>query len=714
MTFDELVSTYHMTLNAQQAAAVQQTEGPVLLLAVPGSGKTTVIVARLGYLLLCRGVAPRNVLTVTYTRAATADMRGRFASVFGKELAAQLEFRTINGVCARIIQRYAQRYGRAPFQLLPERETARIIRELFRQLRSEFPSDGNVREIATKMTYCKNQMLSRAEIAGQELDCVDFPRLYDGYQQALRQMRAMDYDDQMVYTLRILRTCPDILQELQGTYRYLQVDEAQDTSKIQHVLLNLLAAGSGNLFLVGDEDQSIYGFRAAYPQALLQFERDHPGAQVLYMEENYRSSGEIVRHADALIARNRSRHQKTMRTSRPDGEKLRHTKLPDLRMQPDYLCTLAADGVQTAILYRNNDSAVPVIDALTRRGIPYRCRETDSLFFSHFIVRDLTDILRFAFDPCDAALFSNIYYKLGCGIRKEAAQRALELHAGAPNLPLLTQLVQSGMLERWSVTKVQAAQQYLARMPGLQTEVALHRILRGLGYGDYLKTRTTDESKVNILLSLASQTPEPARFLERLAELEQRVRAGGEAGASLILSTIHASKGLEYDRVVLIDAVEGQFPPLPDGAGLREEDRDLLEEERRLFYVAVTRARQVLEVVSCESAFGVPGSAPSRFIAQLLPEECGEQPEKPELPRPAAARAREYSVLVGRERSTGSTAAFQPGCTVIHKLFGPAHLTVRNGDLVTLHFPDGQSRRLVLSACLQNGLLRLAGEREAI
>lgn len=409
-----------LQLNAQQQAAAGAVEGPVLLLAVPGSGKTTVLVTRLGYLVQCCNVRPEEILTMTYTVAATRDMRSRFSSLFGEELGSRMEFRTINGVSARIIRVYEQRMGRTAFSLLSsEAEQTALLRVLYFRCKGEYPTDAELKQARTLIAYAKNQMLGKEELdlLWKELDC--FPALYRAYQQALRNTRQMDYDDQMVYALRILRQVPDILHEFQARYHYFCVDEAQDTSRIQHAIVSLLAGAGGNLFLVGDEDQSIYGFRAACPDMLLHFEADHPGAKVLFLEQNYRSTPQIVEAADRFIRQNVSRRDKHMQPVRSGGAAIRQIPLNRRERQYTYLLEVARDLPEnTAVLYRDHDSALPLIDLLERNGVPYRAKQTDGTFFSSRIVRDITDIIRFAQSPWDGALFRRIFINSVPGSRR--------------------------------------------------------------------------------------------------------------------------------------------------------------------------------------------------------------------------------------------------------------------------------------------------------
>ncbi len=294
-------TTHLAALNDQQRAAVEAVNGPVLLLAVPGSGKTTVLITRLGYMTEVCGIAPEAILTMTYTVAATQEMRARFAARFGVELAARLEFRTINGVAARIIALYSRMYGRTPPELIRnESETTPLLMRLWQDTNHEYPAESTVKDLRTAITYIKNMCLTDAELDELETDIENLPDLYRGYQKALKAAHKMDYDDQLCFALQILRGAPAVAAAFRKRYKYFCVDESQDTSKVQHEIIRVLAQESGNIFMVGDEDQSIYGFRAAYPQALMDFEKTYPGAQILLMEQTIAPQSRFWRLPTAL------------------------------------------------------------------------------------------------------------------------------------------------------------------------------------------------------------------------------------------------------------------------------------------------------------------------------------------------------------------------------------------------------------------------------
>ena len=345
MTWTEFTSRFPIQLNQQQESAVQSVEGPVLLLAVPGSGKTTVLVTRLGYMIFCKGIAPERILTVTYTVAATKDMAERFANRFGSEMAGRLEFRTINGICARVIQYCSWKSGRTAFSLLTdEKRIAAMLAGIYQRIEHSYPTESDLQNVRTLITFIKNRMLGEEEIRALEKDAeIQLLRIYKAYNAELREHQLMDYDDQMVYAYTMLQRFPWLLEHFQEQYPYICVDEAQDTSKIQHAIIALLASRTENLFMVGDEDQSIYGFRAAYPDALLEFEQHHPGARVLLMEENFRSDASIVRAADRFIQKNTLRHEKHMQPARPQQREIREIPLANRKAQYSYLLKVATD-----------------------------------------------------------------------------------------------------------------------------------------------------------------------------------------------------------------------------------------------------------------------------------------------------------------------------------------------------------------------------------
>ena len=702
MEYSEFETRYMSRLNPQQREAVLSVEGPVLLLATPGSGKTTVLVIRLGYMVLCCGIDPRRILTMTYTRAAAKDMRSRFASLFGEELAGCLQFRTINGVSSKLVSYSAARFGKEPFALLEEDgERSRILSALYQAVNEEYAEDSTLREVGTAITFIKNMMLSEDEIKARKWSVPCLPELFRRYQTELRSRHVMDYDDQMVYALTLLHRFPDVLDSFQEQYRYLCVDEAQDTSKVQHEIIRLLASRYENLFMVGDEDQSIYAFRAAYPDALMSFSADHPGARLLLIEENYRSTPEIVEAADGFVVKNRFRHPKTMRAVRESGLPVRMIPVADRQAQYDYIFSRReAWGDETAILFRNNDITLPLIDRFEQEGIPYRCRNYEDSFFTHRVVRDIVDTICFASKPDNAELFLRLYYKFGAGISGSAARQAVRLGADSGK-NLFQVLLSCSDLKETSRDSVVRILQSLRRLPSDSAERAIRRIWEDLRYGKYVEYRGMDSGKYFILRMLSRDLPSSAALLDKLNRLREAVSTH-ENRSGLVLSTIHSSKGLEYDRVVLLDMLDGILPSLPAVRVNTDDEIRVYEEERRLFYVGMTRARDELCIFLPQEGASFP-----REIAKALPLSGADRrrlfgflrlPLPILRPHPVPKKGTDPALFLSR---------IVVGSRLVHKTFGPGTVYEISGDIVTVDFDGAGRKKLSVSVSLQAGLISL-------
>ena len=696
MEYEAWKATWKAPLNPQQEAAVQAAQGPVLLLAVPGSGKATVLIHRLGYLIFCLGVAPEQILTVTYTVAATRDMAARFARTFGETWANRLEFRTINGLSARIIQHYERVKGRQAFTLVTEEgRLAALVGELYRKATGEFATESTVRSLRTAITYCKNRQMTQEEIEAYQVEDIPFAKLYRQYHAELRRWRWMDYDDQMVYAAQILRQHGDILAYFQDKYRYLCVDEAQDTSRIQHTILKLLAGRRRNLFLVGDEDQSIYGFRAADPGALLRFEEEYPGGRVLFLEKNYRSTATIVAAADRFIRQNQHRRDKHMVAARGPGPAIQPIWVADRVQQYAQLAQWAQDcDRETAVLYRDNDSALPLLDLLDRQGTGCRCRQMEGTFFTHRVVRDVTDFIAFAAHPADGERFFRLYYKMGVGIPKAAAQWAVLQSRGEGNLMAI--LSHCPQLTQRSQVLCQALAEQFAQLLDDRGDEAIHRLRHHMGYGDFLSARGSDPGKLAILEALGRYIPNPSALVTRLGELRERIRQGdSDPNSPFLLSTIHGSKGLEYQRVILMDVADGVLPladpPLgdhPDPAAV-----EAYEEERRLFYVAMTRAKEELFLFRFRRS-----DLGSTFARDLFPDKT-RRLRQAVAPRPKGGGKPAPPPLP-------DLALFDAGAPVTHRAFGRGEVVSRQGDIATILFQEKGEKKVSLSVALRQGQLR--------
>ena len=743
MEWKEFETTFSVKLNQQQKEAVQSTKGPVLLLAVPGSGKTTVLVTRLGYMIYCKNIPPESILTVTYTVAATKDMSERFAVRFGEDMAKRLEFRTINGICARIIQYYGRRIGKTPFELVKdEKATTGMLIRICQDHGMGYPTESDLKNVRTLITYIKNMMLNEEELQKLEEESdIRIAEIYREYCRQMREQKLMDYDDQMLYAYNILRKDPGVLAYFQNRYPYICVDEAQDTSKIQHAIIALLAAGTGNLFMVGDEDQSIYGFRAAYPEALLSFEKKHPGAKVLLMEENFRSNAKIVEAADKFIQKNTLRHEKHMRAAREAGADIREISLKSRKAQYVYLmkaaqeCTTGMAGMsgseehrgradasvtETAVLYRDNECAIPLIDLLERKNIPYRMRNADLSFFTHRTVLDVQNIIRFAMDPKDTELFMQIYYRLKLFFNKKDALRYAQI-SQEKDMEVLDAALKYGNLEKYQEDNIRNLKRQMVRILNMPGDEAVNQILTYMGYQDYLKKMGMNANKLETVKLIGSRVESPEKLLERLEELRTIIQEKvSDKDCPFILSTMHASKGLEYDTVYLLDVMDGILPEkvLANPRTASKEELETYEEERRLFYVGVTRAKNQLNVFTTNK--------PSKFCSELLGKRNLRENQQKEYAgikkwgdySPAGTYGIKgngmyhgYGTGHGSQKQPGKSYqeladALGEGVIVKHKKFGEGVVVDMEGEHIRIQFGDNV-KNMDLKVLARLGMLEI-------
>ena len=715
MDFTEFKKKYNITLNPQQESAVTRTDGQTLLLAVPGSGKTTVIVARLGYMLYCRGVKPENILTMTYNVSAAADMKKRFFDKFGTEFDGRIEFRTINGFCAKVIMMYERTRNTSAFTLLDEGKVTKIIKALYVNMTREFPSESTVKELKTRLIYCRNMMLKPDEIKKIKVGEIDFYAFFTAYRNYKNDNRVMDYDDQLEFAFKILLKNQDILTYCQNRFRYISIDEAQDTSKIQHMIIRLLANRYRNIFMVGDEDQSIYGFRAAYPQALLEFNTVYPEGKVLLMEQNYRSAADIVEKANRFIKQNRLRHDKNMFTENPHELPVRRIVLKDCKYQYSYIQKMiGGSDDELAILYRNNESALPVIDLFEKNGIGYRLKENDGVFFSVNCIYDILSILQFAFAPSDAALFLEFYYKIGLKMKKDIITRCLVKHKNS-KLSFFRTLEKDEGLEKWHYKLLKEAEHNFNHLRKLNSFSAITFILGKMEYGKFMKSRGLDDTKVKTLLALANQNPELSLFLARMTALKEIVTNGSsEPDSKVILSTIHSSKGLEYDNVLLIDVRDGILPSssvcTEDEDDLTQSQRNDLEEERRLFYVGVTRAKHSLAVFDYEAAYGVKNET-AAFTKQLFGIES-EKTKKPEKSEKTAslkisfkAESEKSKLKAKEDAAKKALKKFKPGTRITHRVYGTGVIEEINEPICRVLIDGGDIHSFDIVYCISNDIV---------
>lgn len=608
-------------LNEQQEAAVRRVNGATLLLAVPGSGKTTVIVARTGYLMYVAGVKPENILTITYTRAAAKEMKERFIKKFAPERIPA--FSTINSFCLSVINTCAkEKYIHVP-KLVPNNES--IVRAIAAKMLPEYPSDSQVRSLAQKVCKVKNKLMTFQEIEAIEENSLDFSAFYQAYKLYMSEHDLMDFDDQLLMANDLLDEYPDILQRAHEKFRYVSVDEAQDTSYVQHLIVQKLVGRNGNIFMVGDEDQSIYGFRGAYPAALLDFQSNYNEPCILRMETNYRSDRNIVSAANQFIKLNTRRLDKNMRAQSQKDGAIVVTCIDRMEQQAELLLERIRNqkpDESLAILYRNNDSAIPLINLLQMNGIQVQTRDATGTFMTNYVIRDLLDFMLLALNPADTTAFGHLYYKMGLYMKGVTAKRIIEAveEGECRNVFSAAMKFAGGKGYAWKIECLPRDFSDLAKKKPVE---AIDYILFMLDYWSNWLTKKIDagasEQFIRLRISILKMVAEKYSTIpDFLAALKNITEYKGCEDSNVTVTTIHSSKGLEFDKVILIDMVSGIIPGDSD-----DRDAEDDEEDARAFYVGATRARHELEIITCRKMYQEKLEV-SEFVPRLLAAGKGD------------------------------------------------------------------------------------------
>ncbi len=623
-----------ISLNEAQRAAVEHDGGPVMVVAGAGSGKTRVLTARVAR-LLALGTAPRSILAFTFTNRAAREMRERLQGLVGVA-AADLWVGTFHGTAVRILRREAAHLDRPRDFVIYDREDQEaVLREIVR--RRELPEAAfRVGALLSRFSDARGALVTPEEMARLAVSPheLQVAACFTEYRDRLRAQGAYDFDDLIAETVKLLHTHPEVAERYGRRFEHVLVDEYQDTNHAQFRLVESLSSVHRHLFVVGDDDQSIYGWRGADLANVLEFERAFPGATVIRLEQNYRSTGHILRAANGVIANNRSRKGKTLWCDREEGAPLRFVlaadEVDEARRIRSHLEGWSAKGgrlADCAVLYRTNAQSRAIEIELRQHQLPYEIVGGVS-FYQRREVKDVLAYLRLAVNPADAVSFWRVWNTprraLGSVVRQKVEER---MAAGLPALEALRALVESRVLSRAALAGAVEFLGVIDELAGRRAEAADVLMLHLLSRTRYLEHLAdeaggdADERRANVdeLVAAAAQSPAGAdeglaAFLAETSLITDVDRLAPDADRVLLL-TAHNAKGLEFRSVVIAGLEEGL---LPHGSAL--EDEKELEEERRLFYVALTRARD--EVLLTAAAYrrrfdGARGGAVSRFVDEI-------------------------------------------------------------------------------------------------
>jgi len=632
-------------MNDQQAEAVQTTEGPLLIMAGAGSGKTRVLTHRIAYLIDEKMINPWNILAITFTNKAAREMRERAVAL--NPATSETLIATFHSMCVRILRREADHIGyNRNFTIVDPGEQRTLMKRILKNLNLD-PKKWNERAILGTISNAKNDLLDEIAYEHQAGDMYTqiVAKCYKAYQEELRRSEAMDFDDLIMMTLRLFDKNPDVLAYYQQRYQYIHVDEYQDTNHAQYQLVKLLASRFKNICVVGDADQSIYGWRGADMQNILDFEKDYPEAKVVLLEENYRSTKKILQAANEVIKNNRNRRPKKLWTQNDEGEQIVYYRANDERDEAVFVASTIDNIVREkvknfkdfAVLYRTNAQSRTIEEALLKSNIPYTM-VGGTKFYSRKEIRDVISYLNLIANTSDNISFERVVNEPKRGVGPGTLEK-LRNFAYEQNMSLLDASANIML----SPIKGKAAQgvydfanmilNLRDQLDGLSITDTVEAILDKSGYLDALSMQQTLESQSRIenieeFMSVTKNFDETntdgtedetgidrlGRFLNDLALIADTDDGEIEA-AEVTLMTLHAAKGLEFPVVFLIGMEEGVFP-----LSRASEEPDELEEERRLAYVGITRAEEILFLTNANTRtlFGKTSyNRPSRFLREI-------------------------------------------------------------------------------------------------
>ena len=692
-------------MNPRQLEAVLHTEGPLLILAGAGSGKTTVLINRIAYIIDQSLAKPWQILAITFTNKAAGELKERLTAMLG-DTGGDVWAATFHSTCARILRRDGDRIGYSShFTVYDTDDSKRLVKDCQKALNIDDKMISH-KSILSEISHAKDSMLSPADYqaaAGSDFRLAKIGAVYELYQKRLREADAMDFDDLLGNTVELFRQCPDVLEYYQNRFRYIMVDEYQDTNQVQYEFVRLLAGKSKNLCVVGDDDQSIYKFRGATIENIMSFEKSYPNAKVIRLEQNYRSTKNILNAANAVISNNEERKGKTLWTENPEGDKIQIHTSSNEQEEADFVATTILEQVAKgrkysdfAVLYRMNSQSNILEKVFVKSGIPYRIIGGHR-FYERREIRDMIAYLSVINNPSDEIRLRRIVNQPKRSIGDKTIATASEI-AGALGESLLEVLGRADEFDslRRASVKLKAFYDMMQELIDANDDesVSLHElyelILEKTGYIEALRGEKEEaETRIENINELASnllkfqeENGEEATlsaFLEEVS-LMTDIDNYDETADTVVLMTMHSAKGLEFPVVFLPGFEEGIFP------GLQAiYDPNEIQEERRLCYVAITRAKESLYLLNADSRmlFGSTSrNRPSRFSLEIpldLINKTREQDwRKPdlgtkmpvaetELRRKSATAAMHFGQVTPPARGGN---VFKTGDMVQHKTFG--------------------------------------------
>ncbi len=670
------------SLNPQQLQAVKHKDGPCMVYAGPGSGKTTVITYRLIHLIHSCGVNPQNILVITFTKAAAEEMKARFEKTNEiNNRRNMVNFGTFHSVFFRVIRSYL---GYDLSDILSEKDKYILIKNIVKTLSLQHGEDDEfIKEIILELGLYYSNYLKREEFIPSTMSKLDFDRLVHYYENYKQDNKKIDFDDMLIKCYSLLKSNANMLEKLRKQYQYILIDEFQDINMIQFEIIKLLVSPLNNVFVVGDDDQSIYSFRGANPQFILEFDKIYPTTKKIIINVNYRCQKKVIDGANTLISKNLVRVSKNIEAFKVSGGNVAYFSPRSREEEKMEVCMMIQDCLQRgyqysdiAIIFRTNILANGMVDALLDHRIPYYCKDQVYNIYEHWVAKDILSYLRCANNIVDRDALRKIINKPTRYIPKKALEEANNYHKD-----LITSLKVKGSLLPYQIKLLDQLELDLKTISTLSTSDAINYIRSGLGYDEYIENYCLEKKigsnsffeLLDELEEVSIKYPSHHSFLQHIEAFKDKLKEPKkrEVGKDEVhLLTMHSAKGLEYGVVIIVDAIEGI---IPHSKSLEVDEQ--LEEERRLFYVAITRAKEELYIYAPKYRFDRKVSA-SRFIEEMQ----YDTPAKEEL-------------KVGRE--------------IFHKVFGRGFVEGMTEKIIKIRFAkNNQVKDLDVNICLQNNIFR--------
>ena len=611
-----------MKFTSQQVDAIKHFEGPALILAVPGSGKTTVLLNRILNLIKNHNIDSSEIISITFSKSQGIDMEKRFLAQ-NPEFRGKITFKTIHAFCYEIVRNYMKLKNIKKTLIEGNNEFNRILilKRVYYQKNYKKLSDEEINDFFSIYDYTKNKMYDfegylrkNHFISNRSL----MLKLYNLYDEIKIQNNFMDFNDLLILANEYISTDKKLLKALKNRYKFFQIDEGQDTSTLQFEIIRKIVFPENNVFIVADDDQSIYSFRGASPENLLNFKDIYPNSKIFFMDKNFRSTKNIIKISNKIIQGNKIRYEKYSKHTTEENSQIMLFKVKNSTIQARELVKRIS-GINPnetiGVLYRNNISSLYVAEMLKNNDIDFFVKENKFDFYSNRILNDVKNILLFSEDTTDLEVFKRIYFKLNAYIKKDFITK---LEYKPYNQCVLESLLDLDELNDFYLNKFTSLRNDFKRLKRMKMEDKIDCILYELGYGDYLDN-FNDFSNLNynlifdLIKYLFKDLKTFDEFIEKLDSLKELLKNASSSKSNISISTIHSAKGLEYDNVFIIDLIDGEFP---QKSILNSFDEKLLEEERRLFYVAMTRARKRLFLYTIKERNNLPVE-PSIFYNEL-------------------------------------------------------------------------------------------------